>query len=73
MTSKDEKNQFSMMIETMALRHGLSHMEAILEHCEQTGLEVEVAAALVNASLKAKLENEAVALRFLPKSNKLPI
>lgn len=71
MTSKTEKDTFSSMIETMALRHGISHMEAIMEHCEQTGLEVEVAATLVNASLKAKIENEAVALRFLPKNNKL--
>lgn len=73
MTSKEEKNTFSLMIENKALDDGSSHMEAILDHCERTGLEVEVAATLVNASLKAKLESEAVALRFLPKSNKLPI
>ena len=73
MTSKEEKNTFSLMIENKALTDSSSHMEAILDHCERTGLEVEVAASLVNAALKAKLENEAVALRFLPKTNKLPI
>jgi hypothetical protein len=73
MTSKEEKTTFSMMIETMALRHGLTHMEAILEHCEQTGLEVEVAATLINASLKAKIENEATELKFLPRKGRLPI
>jgi hypothetical protein len=74
MASKEEKNQFSCMIETMALRHGISYLEAILDHCEKTGLEVEVAGTLVNASLKAKLEEEAIKLKFLPKSkNRLDI
>jgi len=73
MSSREEKNNFSLMIENMAVKEGITHMEAILEHCEKTGLEVEVAGTLINASLKAKIEQEAVALRFLPRGGKLPI
>jgi hypothetical protein len=50
-------------------------MDAILLHCENTGLEVEVAAKLISGVLKSKVKNEAEELHFLPKSNtaKLPI
>jgi hypothetical protein len=36
-------------------------------------MEIEVAATLVNQNLKAKIENNAMDLNLLPKSNKLPI
>jgi hypothetical protein len=73
MTTREEKNTFSMMIEQRAASHGITHLEAIMDYCETTGLEPEVAATLVNQSLKARLEAEARDLRFLPKGSKLPI
>ena len=73
MTTREEKNAFSLMIEEKAIKLNVKYMEAILHHCEETGLEVEVAGSLVNSILKAKLENEARELRFLPRSSKLPL
>ena len=73
MTSREEKNNFSLMIESMAQNQGITCMEAITEYCSQHDLEIEVAAGLINQSLKAKIEQEARALRFLPKTGKLPL
>ena len=73
MTTREEKNIFSLNIEKLADEHELTHMEAIIEYCEVNGLEIEVAATLINQSLKSKIEMEARDLRFLPKGSKLPI
>lgn len=73
MATRDEKNNFSIMIQEKAEKLNVSHMEAILEHCSETGLEVEVAATLINTILKSKIEGEARDLRFLSKSSKLPL
>lgn len=61
------------MIEKTAAEQNITCMEAITDYCLQNDLEIEVAAALINQSLKAKIEQEARALRFLPKTGKLPI
>ena len=73
MTTREERNTFSMMIEERAKKHDCSHMEAIIDYCEETGLELEVAGSLVNSTLKAKIEEEARDLRYLPKGSKLPL
>ena len=73
MPTRDEKDKFSVMIEELTINEGVTHMEAIVDYCSKTGLEVEVAATLVNANLKSKLESEARALRYLGKSSALPI
>lgn len=73
MATKDEKNTFSIMIEEIASKQNISHMEAIIDHCTNVNLEIEVAASLINSSLKAKIEEEARDLRFLPKTSKLPL
>lgn len=75
MPTKDEMNNFSMAIETLARDKDMSVMDAIIEHCTNSGLEIEVAAKLISGSLKAKIKIEAEELHFLPKSNtaKLPV
>lgn len=73
MPTKDEKNNFSMIIESMVQKLKVSYIEAITVHCEKTGLEIEVAATLINDSLKSKIECEAQQLRYLPSGSKLPI
>lgn len=73
MASREEKNQFSMMIMTMAIDQGIDHMDAITSYCEKNNLEIEVAATLVNESLKSLIEGEAMELRFIPKGSRLPI
>jgi len=73
MPTKDEKNKFSLMIEEIATKEGITHMEAITDYCAKTELEVEVAAQLINPTLKSKIELEARTLRYLPKDSTLPV
>lgn len=75
MPSKDEMTTFSLTIESIVKEKSIPYMDAIILYCEQTGLEVELAAKLVSGSLKSKLQFEAEELNFLPKSNtvKLPL
>ena len=75
MNTKDEITTFSLSIESLARDKNLSYMDAIIEYCSQTGLEIEVAAKLISGALKSKIKIEAEELHFLPKSNttKLPI
>ncbi len=73
MPTKEEKNNFSLVIEQRVKSQNVSYMEAILDYCTETGLEPEIAGTLVNPILKAKLEQEAMELRFLPRISQLPI
>lgn len=71
--TKDEIKNFSMMIEVYAAEKKLDIMDAIVHYCQETGLEIEIAATLVSSSLKAKLKEEAQNLNMLKKFAKLPI
>lgn len=75
MPTKEEIAKFSIDIEELVWEKDVPYMDAILIHCENTGLEVELAAKLISSSLKAKIQMEAEDLNFLPKSNtvKLPL
>ena len=72
MANREEKNQFSMMIMQRASETGTDNMDAITAYCEENNLEVEMAATLINDSLKGMIQNEAIKLRYLPKVNMLP-
>jgi hypothetical protein len=75
MPTKDEMTTFSLSIETIVAKKNIPYMDAIIAYCEETGLEVELAAKLVSGALKSKIQLEAEDLHFLPKSNttKLPL
>jgi len=73
MASREEKNNFSMMIMEMAMKERIDHMDAITSYCERNNLEIEIAATLINDSLKGLIEGEAMELRFLPRGSKLPL
>jgi hypothetical protein len=74
MPTKDEMTTFSLAIETVVAKKKIPYMDAIIMYCEETGLELELAAKLVSGALKSKIQLEAEDLHFLPKSNtaKLP-
>ena len=65
--------KFSQIIEEIATKKRISYMDAIVWYCEQENVEIEVAAKLINAVIKSKIEAEAQELNFLPKVAKLPI
>ena len=73
MASREEKNNFSMMNMEMAMKERIDHMDAITSYCERNNLEIEIAATLINDSLKGLIEGEAMELRFLPRGSKLPL
>lgn len=75
MPTKDEMTTFSLSIESIVAKKNISYMDAIVLYCEETGLEIELAAKLVSGALKSKIQFEAEELNFLPKSNtvKLPL
>lgn len=73
MATREEKNKFSLMIMRMAIDRKTDHMDTITTYCETNNLEIEMAATLVNESLKSILEGEAMERRFLPRGSRLPI
>ena len=74
MPTKDEMSKFAKAIDSLVANTDYNYVEAIVEYCKQTGLEIEVAATLVNQNLKAKLENDAMDNNMLKvKSSRLPI
>jgi hypothetical protein len=62
-----------LLVQERAQDQSIDIMEAIIDYCEETGLEVEVAATLINSTLKAIIEIEARKKRYLQKSSKLPV
>ena len=73
MPTRDEVKQFSLLIENLAKEEKLGYMDAICYHCKETGLEIEIAASLISAALKAKIKEEAQEFNMLKKTSKLPI
>ena len=73
MPTREEKNNFSMMILTRAEYLQTDHIDAIVTYCEEMELEIEVAASLINDVLKSKLEEEAQQNNVIPRSAKLPL
>lgn len=73
MANREEKNRFSMMIMNMAIDEKIDHMDAITTYCERNNLEIEIAASLINDSLRSIIEGEAMELRYIPRGGKLPI
>ena len=73
MPTKNEISEFSLMIEELATRLRCSRMDAILEHCKESGLEIEVASTLISAALKGRIREEAQDANMLRKTTKLPL
>ena len=74
MPTKDEMKKFSLTIEGMVSNTDYNYIEAIVQHCKETGLEIEVAATLITSNLKAKIHEDAGNLNLLKhRGNRLPI
>ena len=62
------------MIEELARKLQCTHMDAILEHCKETGFEIEVASTLISPRLKNIIRDEAIGMNMLKKEgNRLPL
>lgn len=57
--SKEEVMLFSKEIEKIVSETDYNHIEAIVEYCKRTGLEIEVASSLISPALKSKIHYDA--------------
>jgi hypothetical protein len=73
MPTKDEIKQFSLEIENMARDLRCEYLDAIVMHCDQIGLEVEVASTLLTPTLKVKIREQAENNNLVKRTSKLPI
>ena len=74
MPTKDEMKKFAFAIDSKVANTDYTYLEAIIEYCKETGLEIEVAASLINSSLKTKIESQAMEQNMLKiKTSRLPI
>ena len=74
MPTKDEMREFALSIEKMVSNTNYTYIEAIVEYCQKTGLEIEVAASLINSNLKSRIASNASDLNlFKEKTSKFPI
>tara|TARA_B100000029_G_scaffold458410_1_gene487811 strand:+ start:384 stop:596 length:213 start_codon:yes stop_codon:yes gene_type:complete len=64
---------FSLKIENIVQEKKLTHMEAVLWHCQKEGIEPDTVSNLLSKGLKEKIEANARELNFLPKQAQLPI
>ena len=69
------KDRFAEEIEAIVLDTKMTYIEAIVEYCEEKGIEVESASKLISKPLKEKLKYEATELNYLKKTSrgKLPL
>jgi hypothetical protein len=73
MPSRDEIAEFSTLIQSLADERGEHCMDVIVQHCNETGVEVEVAATLLSTHLKARIREEAQSINLIKKSSSLPL
>ena len=73
MPTKDEMAKFAKSIESLVANTDYNYIEAIVDHCKTTGLEIEVAATLISPALKSKIKEEAQDNNLLKKTSRLPI
>ena len=74
MPTKEEIKDFSLLIESMARTLQCTHIDAIVDHCKQTGFEIEVASTLISPRLKGIIRDEAHSMNMLKKEGaSLPI
>jgi hypothetical protein len=57
----------------MAAKHKIHCMDAIVQLCEETSVEIEVAATLISPHLKSRIREEAQSINLIKKASKLPI
>lgn len=65
---------FSLKIEKIVCQKKIPYMEAVVHYCEDTGMEIETAAKLINSKIKQMIAAEASDLNMMKeKVSKLPI
>jgi len=66
-------NEFAMYIEEIVAEKRISHMEAVLLHCEVNFIDPEDISSMINKNLKQKIELNMIEQNYLPKKGTLDI
>jgi len=69
----NNSTEFSIHIEKQAIQRKIGCFEALLEYCENKGIEPVAVAGMITNSLKAKIQAEAEEMNLLKKTPKLPV
>jgi len=70
---KITSKRFALIVDELVRTKHLTHMEAIIYYCEQNLMEPEQVTKWIDRSLKEKLQADAEALNYLPKTSSLPV
>jgi hypothetical protein len=73
MATREEIKKFSELIIELGNRKRIDYFDAIILHCEETGLEVELAAQMLTPALKAKITEQAENANMIKRTNRLPL
>ena len=65
--------QFALLIEGRVSEKKITHMDAILDYCEEKKIDPSEVKQLINRNLKEKVKVNAEDLNFLPKTARLPV
>ena len=65
------KNKFTKIVESTVADLKITYMEAIIHVCDANDIEPEDVGKFISGIIKNKLEAEAMALNFLPKTNSI--
>lgn len=73
MPTKIEISEFSDLIFNRSYQKKLSLMDAVVDYCNETEMEIDIASSLLSPVIKSKIREEAQELNLLKKTAKLPI
>jgi len=68
-------HEFIKEIDDLVKTAKIDYIDAVIYYCDKNGIEIETAASLIKSSskIKAKIQNEAEEMNYLPRTAKLPI
>ena len=69
------KDKFASDIEQLVLTTSMNYIDAIVQYCEDNGIEIESVSKLMSKPLKEKVKYDATELNYLKKTTraKLPL
>ena len=66
-------NEFSLYIEERVAKERIGYMDAIIDYCNTSDVDVDSIGNLVNASLKQKVQVEAEEQNMIKPKGRLPL
>lgn len=67
------KKKFAKLVEDKVISHKLGYIDAVIEVCNDRGIDPADVGNLISPIIKEKIEAEAVGLNMIKGGNQLPI